>query len=165
MVEDTYGIEFFKKLINRLKIEDLIPTEVRIDADRAPAACNKKLDRILTTTFKFSTRDFVKAIVIHDGDGNPENKRRILLNHVPRDLRDRVELLIFEDEIEEWICKSLEYRLRGLKPSVALSRNLERDQGRRYEKRNLPEFVDQLNFDILNNDDERFKKLIIFLRN
>ncbi|WP_457548905.1 hypothetical protein [Archaeoglobus sp.] len=149
-VEDEYGDEFFRKLVNRLKEEGLIPREIVIDAKKLPADCNKKIDRVLNASLKFG--NFDKAVLIIDGDGNPKKKRESAESHIPFDLKDRVYVIVFEYEAEEWICKSLGVKCGNVKPSKALNDWLKTKKGKEYHKRDLPRFVSELDFKKLSND-------------
>ncbi len=159
-VEDEYGDEFFEKLVKRLKEKGLISRDVVIDAKRLPADCNKKIERVLKASLKFG--DFDKAVLIIDGDGNPEDKRKSAELHIPYDLIDRVDVIVFEYEAEEWICKSLGIKYGKIKPSKALKDWLKIKRGRDYHKRDLPKFVEDLNFFKLNKD-PNFKFLLRIL--
>lgn len=97
-----------------------------------------------------------------DADG-PERKDKIRgdiemhLKHVPRNLREKVRLLIIDYEIEEWICVSEGLRFGKEKPSKVL----EKEQG--YEKWKLSRYVERLNFEILRNHPS-FKEFLEFLK-
>jgi hypothetical protein len=160
-VEDEYGDEFFRKLVNRLKEEGLISRDIVIDAKKLPADCNKKIDRLLNASLKFG--NFDKAVLIIDGDGNPKKKRESAELHIPFDLRDRVDVIVFEYEAEEWICESLGVKYGNIKPSKALNDWLKTKRGRKYHKRDLPRFVSELDFKKLSND-QNFKSLLAILR-
>lgn len=160
-VEDEYGDEFFEKLVNRLKGEGLIPRDVVIDVKKLPADCNKKIDRVLNASLKFG--NFDRAVLIIDGDGNSKKKRESAKSHIPFDLKDRVDVIVFEYETEEWICLSLGIKYSNVKPSKALNEWLKIKRGKNYHKRDLPKFVPELNLKNLSND-ENFKLLLTILR-
>jgi len=98
-VEDEYGDEFFEKLVNRLKKEGLIPRDVVVKPKKLAADCNTKIDRQLKVSLKFG--NFNRAVLVIDGDGNPEKKRENAELHIPSDLKDRVDVIVFEYEAEE----------------------------------------------------------------
>ncbi|RLI85578.1 MAG: hypothetical protein DRP01_05910 [Archaeoglobales archaeon] len=79
--------------------------------------------------------------MVIDGDRNPEKKRENAELHIPSDLKDRVDVIVFEYEAEEWICKSLSVKYGNVKPSKALNHWLKTKKGREYHKRDLPRFV------------------------
>jgi hypothetical protein len=91
-VEDRYGVEFFGRLITRLKKEKLIPDDVYIDSDKLPADCNTKLERELRSALIFSNK-FKRAVLVFDGDGYPDKKRRVAETHIPKEFRSRVDVI------------------------------------------------------------------------
>lgn len=161
-VEDEYGDEFFENLINRLKNENLIPRDVVIDARRLPADCNTKIDRAIRSALTFG---FDRVVLVIDGDGNPKEKRESAELHIPPEFKDRVDLIVFEYEAEEWLCKSLRIRYGSYtKPSKALNDWLRNNKGREYYKRDLPKFVSDLDLNFLLSQDKEFKNLIKILK-
>ena len=159
-VEDEYGSEFFEKLINRLKEEGLIPEDTTVKSSKPPADCNTKTDRAIKSALSFG---FDRVVLVIDGDGNPEEKQKIAESHIPPEFKDRVDVIVFEYEAEEWICKSLGIRYGSYtKPSKALNDWLKSKEGREYHKRDLPKFVSSLDLSLLRND-KIFKNLVKFL--
>jgi len=160
-VEDAYGPKFFEKLIDRLKEMSLIPKDTIIRPSKPPADCNTKIDRAIESALSFG---FDRVILIIDGDGNPEEKQKRAESHIPPKFKDRVDVVVFEYEVEEWICKSLGIRYGSYtKPSNALNDWLKNNEGKRYHKRDLPRFVSKLDLSSLHRNDKTFKSLIKFL--
>ena len=160
-VEDEYGPEFFERLINRLKVEGLISKDTVAKPCKLPADCNMKIDKAIKSSLTFG---FSRAILVIDGDGDPEEKQKRAESHIPPKFKDRVDVIVFEYEAEEWICKSLGIRYgRYIKPSKALNDWLRCKEGKEYHKRDLPKFVSRLDLSLLNRNDKTFKNLIKFL--
>jgi hypothetical protein len=157
-VEDEYGPEFFENLIYRLKEMGLIPEDTIVKPSKPPADCNTKIDRAIKSALLFG---FDRVILAIDGDGNPEEKRERAESHIPPEFKDRVDVIVFEYEAEEWICKSLGIRYGSYtKPSKALNDWLRSKEGKEYHKRDLPKFVSKLDLSSLNRNDKTFKNLI-----
>jgi hypothetical protein len=75
-----------------------------------------------------------------------------------------VDVIVFEYEAEEWICKSLGIRYGSYtKPSKALNDWLRSKERKEHHKRDLPKFVSRLDLSLLNRNDKTFKNLIKFL--
>ena len=131
-VEDEYGPRFFEKLIDRLKAEGLIPNDTVVESSKLPADCNKKIDRIIKSALLFG---FDRVILAIDGDGNPEKKLKCAKSHIPSGFKDRVDVIVFEYEVEEWICRSLKIQYGSyIKPSRALSDWSSNMKGEKYYK-------------------------------
>jgi hypothetical protein len=157
-VEDEHGPEFFEKLVELLKKEELVPRDIIVKQSKLPADCNPKIDRVIKASLIFG---FDRAILFIDGDGNPEEKQKRAESHVPPEYKDKVVVVIFEYEVEEWICKSLGIRYGShTKPSDALNNWLRNKEGRRYQKRDLPKFVSKLDLSLLSKNDRTFIDLI-----
>ncbi|WP_010477282.1 hypothetical protein [Thermococcus zilligii] len=157
ITEDAYGGEFFKRLVDRLKKEGLANIELKKLSGRrnpihAPYLCNPKLEKILRAS-ELSKPDFI--LLVYDGDG-PSNyapRKQDVEKHVPCNIKTPVKILLFEYEIEEWVCRSLDYSW-AIKPSDELKRR----EG--YAKHKLPEYVDKLDFNKLRNNCKSFREFL-----
>jgi len=72
-------------------------------------------------------------------------------------LKTPVRILLFEYEIEEWICKSLGYHW-STKPSEELKLR----EG--YAKHRLPDYVHKLDFEKLKKNCNSFREFLKILR-
>ena len=147
--EDTYGKEFFKKLIFKLNEIELVENIIVQKPETLPALCNYKLDRIL----KAIDTSCDKIIIIQDADG-PQNKvdrYKRIKNHVPDDLITPVEIIQNDYEIEEWICVSMDLKWGELKPSKELKHKCG------YIKSGLPKYAERLDFDKLIKNSDSFR--------
>ncbi|WP_297522821.1 hypothetical protein [Thermococcus sp.] len=158
ITEDTYGGEFFKRLLNRLRNEGLADIRLKKLSGRrnpihAPYLCNPKLGKILRAS-ELSKPDFI----VYDGDSpsNYKSRRRDVEKHIPRNIKTPVKMLLFEHEIEEWICRSLVYNW-AIKPSDELKRR----EG--YAKHKLPDYVSKLDFKKLRNNCKSFQEFLKIL--
>lgn len=151
LCEDSYGVDFFKELLNRLKSEDIIPESLHVDADRFYGKCNPKLKRQMKPmAFQRGCNLF---IIVADADGNPVEEVKMKIEcHVPNNFRDITHYVIFNYEIEEWVCISLNLEING-KPSNILKHRFG------YEKYKLKQYVPKLDFEKLKNH-ESFNKFI-----
>ncbi|MDI6730650.1 MAG: hypothetical protein QMD06_03815 [Candidatus Altarchaeum sp.] len=78
-----------------------------------------------------------------------------------------VDIIVFKNEIEEWIYYSLRIKFSN-KPSNALYERSKKKYGFKsggYEKKFLPNYVKKLNFDKLKAIDVSFKKFLKLLKN
>lgn len=154
LCEDSYGVDFFKDLIERLKKENVISKGLHIDTERFYGPCNTKL----TSQMKVMVllRDYNFFVIIADADGNPiDDVKSQIECHVPRDLRNITRFVILQYEIEEWICKSLNIKIND-KPSKILKHKFG------YEKYKLRDYVPKLNFKRLKNC-ESFSNFMNFI--
>ena len=156
--EDTYGRDFIKDLVARLKREGLIKSEISVNVRRLAGVCNSKMQRQI----KAAAITHRRIIVIADADGKPiQEIRKRILYHVQSDLQDIVYTVILKYEIEEWICISLGLRTTK-KPSKELDEYIkkkEKDAKSGYEKYMLPKFAGTLDISKLENYNS-FKELI-----
>ena len=157
ITEDAYGGEFFKRLLNRLNRERLADVRLKRIRGRknpihAPFLCDPKLNRIIKAV-ELTKPDFI--LVVYDGDGpsNYDSRKKDVKKHIPEDIKTPVKILLFEYEVEEWICKSLGYNW-STKPSDELKRR----EG--YEKSDLPDYVNKLDFEELKRNCKSFREFL-----
>jgi len=157
--EDTYGPEFFRNLVNRLEKEKIVG-DVKIVGETF-RVCWKKTTRQLTA----STDGYDAVLLVVDAEGEDKKKKRAhLMKHVPADQKTKVHTIIFDIMIEEWVCLGLGIK-HGSRPSEDLS-NWKRDKegaAQKYQKRQLPGFVAQMDLSKLKND-RSFKILLKVLK-
>jgi len=147
ITQDKYGVPFFRKFTNRLKDEKFIPN-VHIDSSKFYGACNPKLSRQLTA-FKY-LRCYDHFIIVADADGGHiETLHENILCHIPENFKIITSIIIFKDEIEEWICYSdnIDYEK---KPSQILR------EKKGYEKYRLPSYASKLDILKLKSGCESF---------
>lgn len=152
---DTYGKEFFKVLMVRLKEEGLV-SNLPVAMDRFYGPCNSKLERQMKV-FAY-IRQFNSFLVFADADGKPQDK--ILENiecHVECGLKPATKIIIFRYEIEDWICTSKDICIKDDKPSHILKK-----EG--YEKYRLPDYAIKLNFQKLSKESKTFREFLRFLQ-
>ncbi len=147
--EDTYGVDFFRELVYRLQEEGHVG-DFTLRALKLAGLCREKMKRQIIA----SAGDYCKVIVVVDGDGKERNEvHKRVMEHVPVEIQDKVQAIIFQFMIEEWICNGLNIRYRD-KPSQDLNDWLRDTRGykNKYEKYMLPNFVGDLDFQKLQND-------------
>jgi len=157
ITEDAYGGEFFKRLLNRLNREGLTSIRLKKITGRknpihAPFLCDPKLNRMIKAA-ELARPDFI--LMVYDGDGpsNYPSRKREVQRHIPKGVKTPVKILLFEHEIEEWICRSL-----GYKWSTKPSDELKKREG--YEKYQLPDYVDKLDFKKLKRNCRSFQEFL-----
>ena len=151
---DTYGKEFFRLLLLRLKDDRLLPN-FSFALDRFYGPCNTKLERQMRV-FAY-VRQINAFLVFVDADGKPQEKiRKDVACHVEPQLIASTRIIIFRYEIEDWICISKGIRIKDEKPSIILSRK------EKYEKYKLPEYAAQLDIRKLTNECESFREFLEF---
>ncbi len=156
IVEDHYGGEFLKRVINRLKIDGMVSRNLSVPKPKhLPALCNSKLTRILK---KFdNTCDKILVFLDSDGPQNLNDRYAKTECHIPNNMSTPVEIVLTDYEIEEWICISLDLRWY-LKPSEELKKKFG------YEKSHLISYSDKLDFDRLLKDCRSFKSFLSALK-
>jgi len=145
--EDQYGPKFFQKLLQRLRREGFIPTEMNVTTGPRIRNCYAKTQRAI----KAALGDFDRVILVIDGDGNPEQARRQIQAHLPADEEPRIGVVVTQYEIEEWICYSDGIRFGSEKPSQVLHKK------HAYEKFKLPQYADKLDLQRLRDMSESFR--------
>ena len=138
-------------MIDRLKKESIVDENLYVDTDRLPEICYTKSERVI----KAANRDFDKIIIVVDAEG-PANRDRVFEGvdvHIPEEIKSKVDIVILDYMIEEWICYSSRIPFGGDKPSKALNDWCKNTRGtkRGYKKWQLPNFVNNLNIDKLMN--------------
>lgn len=153
IVEDFYGVEFLKKVIERLKETSLVNKNLIIPKPKhLPADCNKKLEEILEMFDNTCDR----IIIVLDGDG-PQNygdRLEKAQSHVSNSMVTPVKIVLAEYEIEEWICISKNLKWKHSKPSEELKTK----EG--YEKYKLPKYASELNFGELQKKSKSFNDFL-----
>lgn len=146
IIDDTYGPPFFKELVKRMNINRLY-----FDPITNTAQCNFKMNKMIKTSI--TVAKFDKVIVISDGEGNKDNKIHSIRGHIPTGFNKYIRLVIFDIEVEEWICLSKDIKCCGRKPSDALKAWTSDRYGVRnkYEKSDLSRYASQIDFNKLKN--------------
>jgi hypothetical protein len=148
--EDSYGPAFVKKLFPLLQLRGLIPEATMLNDAFKYIPCNPSLDGMVRSSLNVCER----AVVLVDADGKPiEPIRARILNHVRRDARQKVAVVVFDDEIEEWICLSKSYNLTAKASKVLEIRES-------YGKFQLPTYAEQLDLDKLKRESGSFKRFV-----
>lgn len=149
IVEDFYGVDFFKNVVELLKKANLVNKNLIIPKPKhLPADCNSKLNEILT----MFDNTYDRIIIVLDSD-NPRNykeKYERAQSHVPNSMKTPVKIVLTEYEIEEWICISKNLKWGHSKPSEELKNKLG------YKKSSLPRYAYELDFDILRKKSKSF---------
>ncbi|MBD3192741.1 MAG: hypothetical protein GF308_19030 [Candidatus Heimdallarchaeota archaeon] len=155
--EDAYGKLFFKKLLERLKREEVISAAIGFDVKRLPALCNPKITRAIKAVRASKSPEAI--ILIYDGDSEPSNVEEKIRVHIPPPNNNIISLLIFETEIEELICHCEGRRISSnRKPSEELKTTSQ------YKKSRLPQYADSLNLERLQ-EHELIQDLIALVEN
>jgi hypothetical protein len=118
--EDTYGVDFFRKLVKRL-IEENIIGSIKYDVKRIAGKCYIKFGGDVVT----AVDSFDRVIVVVDSEGNDKDlviKNDVLKcinnhikNRVKKDVKKEVKskvgqklrIVVLDYKIEDWICYGL----------------------------------------------------------
>lgn len=132
LVEDSYGSGFITALFKKKSGEGRLSGKI-VDARRC--SIGNKLKRMVNAARLKADR----VIILRDAEGLPLDKatERIKQYLDPRYL-DYVHVVLFDYEIEEWICYSQDIPVKEEMPSKILKHR------QKYEKRHLPEFAEKL---------------------
>jgi len=141
--EDAHGREFFKRLVEKLKRQGVISSNISVNVNRLPGICYTKTKRVLK-----AASDFDRIIILVDAD-NPANKNTIfqkVSKHIPQDVANKTQVIVIDYEIEEWICQSLGINFGNQKPSEALDIWCRITKGikKGYKKSRIVQFVDDV---------------------
>ncbi len=153
IVEDFYGVDFLKNVIERLKEANLVNKNLIIPKPKhLPADCNPKLDEIL----EYNDKKFDRIIIVFDADDprNFKDRYERAQSHIPKVMKTPVKIVLAEYEIEEWICYSRNLKWKHSKPSEELKRQFG------YEKYKLPKYANELDFDKLQKNCRSFKDFL-----
>ncbi len=161
LIEDFYGKDFIKNLVNRLKREGVIGKNIKVDCQWSYGRLNPKITRILR-----SNADYVdRAIIVIDAEGeNEEDVIRKLEELIPQEIEPKTKYIVFDYCIEEWICKGLSIRFNQ-DPIKSLSDYLRRKYGAHhsYKKYMLPDFAEEIDIEKLM-DDQQFVRFLGYLK-
>ncbi len=89
IVEDFYGVDFLKNVIERLKEANLVNKNLIIPKPKhLPADCNQKLDEIL----EFIDNKVDRIIIVLDADGprNFNDRYERAQSHIPNSMKTPV---------------------------------------------------------------------------
>lgn len=156
LAEDYYAKEFLPKLLSKKGIH--LPKK-NVSSGRGKS---RLLDDLKTWVKSLvELREVKKLIVLIDGDGRPEEILRKCEEEIPKDHREHVKIIVFEQELEEWVLKGLKIPLGDRKPSVILNDFMRKERGAKYgyERAHLPKLVELIDVELLQ-DDENFKRLL-----
>ena len=132
LVEDRFGIPFFRKLFQKKLKENVFSGRLK-SVRQVPLGF--KISRVIEWHIKRIDR----VIIIADSEGLPlKDKEAKLLGYVEKEYRKIVKIVLLDYEIEDWICYSLDIKPGGKKPSNVLK------YAETYEKSHLPKYVDEL---------------------
>lgn len=141
IVEDSYGVEFTKKLFQKKKHNAELFSGTLVNAQRSPLG--PKITRIIRAV-RSRPETVDRVIILADADGGSiEEKTKILYGYVDKQYRSQVSIVLLDHEIEDWICYSLKIKTLQKKPSDILKKKFG------YEKRQLPKYVSKLDCNIL----------------
>ncbi len=102
-----------------------------------------------------------------DADG-PANRVEVFKRvdvHIAKEIKSKVEVIILDYELEEWICYSFGIQFGADKPSKALNERCKEKKGskRGYKKRQLPKFVKNLDINALRRNCRSFEDFVSIL--
>lgn len=141
--EDSHGVRFFEKLIERLKQEKLFDNSVGVKVGKYYGPCNTKMKRLILASYDEYPYD--KFLIICDLDKKAiDDVKPLIVKHIPEEYLPKGMVILCDWEIEEWICVSAGIKIDD-KPSTILKKR------EYYEKYMLPKYVDKLDFDKLKS--------------
>ena len=146
LVEDTYGVRFHRKMIN--KILGYSPRDLIIE--RVPAKeCNPAIERkVKAMIMDIDDTYNAKILIVLDSEGlNPDTVKENILKHFKRTRHiqhSNIRVVVVEPNHEAWLCIGLGYSKTSCRryPKDTLIRN----RGiKSYEKRYLDQWADKIN--------------------
>jgi hypothetical protein len=156
LCEDKYGVGFLEDLIQRMKNGHIIPI-VPVSVTKFYGPCNPKTDKQLKV-FAFMN-NYDSFVVLADTDGNPQMEvRRRVIQHIPAELQDSTDLVLFDYEIEDWLLvnQGIPWTLisKSFKPSAFLKERTG------YEKHRLRQHAQRLDIPKLKRQCRSFREFI-----
>ena len=143
IAEDTYGCDFLRRVVDRMRREGILRGEPVVsvsisDCHHLGILRNRKVGRVARAALLDRGDDKVLIAVdampfVRDGMGGGRVE----------EMMDRVKLVVFSQEAEEWITASMGRGSTDEKPSEFLRRT------RGYEKRELPDYAESLDLGAL----------------
>lgn len=142
IVEDHYGPPFIKSFMEKKSEQGTIPETTVSGAKRIPIG--PKLDRVI----KSALTGVDRVVILADADGkSTHDKEEHVKRFISQEYLTSVRTVIFQHEIEDWICYSLDIPIRDKKPSDILK---EREH---YAKFRLKDFVSRIDCNKLSDCD------------
>lgn len=131
LMEDHYGKPFIKKFI-QAKQQDGLFVNVIADAKQVPLG---SLGNEISNRLQYNDR----IVVMVDADGSAiDNKRNHVKNFIRHPNPDSIKIVVFKNEIEDWICYS-----NGIDPGDKKPSNILKHE-QKYEKYRLPNFASKI---------------------
>jgi len=160
--EDTYGPDFLRRLINKMRKERYTSKDLKVVKIALIKKCHN-VRKVLAVI-----REVDRVLVLIDKENELEyDEHKLIWGHLKglkESDRSKVVVVATEPCIEEWICKSLglNFDRTGLDVNQKPDRVLKRKLG--YEKHRLPDYVDKLDIDGLLRNSNSFKEFCAALR-
>ena len=152
IMEDRFGPQFIRIFFRKKADMGLIAGKL---VKAHTVNLGHKLSRITQIALGMADR----VIILRDADGESlelEGKR--IRQFLDSRYMDRVEIVLFDHEIEELICYSMQIPIKGRKPSEILKQKIPD-----YRKNRLPRYAENLDCERLKNCDS-FKRLLNALK-
>jgi uncharacterized protein YuzE len=104
-------------------------------------------------------------VVDADGPANREDVFKRVDVHIAKEIKSKVDVIILDYELEEWICYSFGIHFAGDKPSKALNERCKGKRGSKkgYKKWQLPKFVENLDINALRRNCRSFEEFVSML--
>jgi hypothetical protein len=150
-------------LVERLKKENIVDKSLYVETKKFPGICYTKSERAI----KAASIDFDKIVVVVDADG-PANREGVFKGvdvHIAKEIKSKVEVIILDYELEEWICYSFGIPFGEDKPSKVLNERCKEKRGAKsgYRKWQLPRFVENLDINALRRNCRSFEEVVSML--
>ena len=114
IVEDKFGPSFIKQVFRKKSEEGMFYGRI---SDARRSSISNKMTRMISAAISSVDR----IIILMDADGGPlADKEEKIKEYVAKKDLDHVRIVLLDNEIEEWICYSLEIKINS-KPSDVLA--------------------------------------------
>ncbi|MFX0174395.1 MAG: hypothetical protein ACFE9L_21160 [Candidatus Hodarchaeota archaeon] len=134
-----------------MKEQEIISKSFALRSKHLAQLCNVKINRQIKAEHLSQTYDLI--IVIIDGDGQVNQKKLEMEQHIETNYVQITKIIVIETEIEEWLCESLDIEY-NMKPSRVLR------SVKNYEKRKLPDLIHLLNYEKLLFQNGSFQEFV-----
>ena len=146
IVEDKFGPSFIKQVFRKKSEEGMFYGRI---SDARRSSISNKMTRMISAAISSVDR----IIILMDADGGPlADKEEKIKEYVAKKDLDHVRIVLLDNEIEEWICYSLEIKINSKPSDVLAGKN-------GYQKRDLLKYASKIDCAKLK-DCQSFNRLI-----
>ncbi|ABL89098.1 hypothetical protein Pisl_1951 [Pyrobaculum islandicum DSM 4184] len=164
-VEDHHGVEFHRRLIEKLQNSGIVPRSLAPKIERIPTGlCNSSMGRKIVARLFGSERWRILFVIDSEGEDKGAAADKRVLRHLRsheslRGRLDNVRVVVVHPRHEKWLCMGLGGGSCSADPESGLDRVL----GRVYKKDDLGKLADRIDVERLLSEGD-FREYVEGLR-